>query len=150
MTHEYRATTTWRRTSAEFTYETYNRAHEVKFGGGETVPWSAAPEFKGEADRVNPEEAYVASLSTCHMLTFLAIAARKRFTVDAYIDEAVGVMERNAQGKFWVARVSLRPKIAFSGVRQPSTGELSELHRAAHENCFVANSVKSEVVVDWQ
>lgn len=150
MTHEYRATTTWRRTSADFTYETYNRAHEVKFGGGETVPWSSAPEFKGEAQRVNPEEAFVASLSTCHMLTFLAIAARKRFTVDAYIDEAVGVMERNAQGKFWIARVSLRPKIAFSGLRQPSTGELSELHHAAHENCFVANSVKTEVVVDWQ
>jgi organic hydroperoxide reductase OsmC/OhrA len=150
MTHEYRATTTWRRTSADFTYDTYNRAHEVKFGGGESVPWSAAPEFKGEAARVNPEEAFVASLSTCHMLTFLAIAARKRFTVDAYIDEAVGVMERNAQGKFWIARVSLRPKIAFSGLRQPSTGELSELHHAAHENCFVANSVKTEVVVDWQ
>lgn len=150
MTHEYRATTTWRRTSAEFTYDTYNRAHEVKFGGGETVPWSGAPEFRGDAERVNPEEAYVASLSTCHMLTFLAIAARKRFTVDAYIDEAVGVMERNAQGRYWIARVSLRPKVTFSGVRQPSTGELSELHHAAHENCFVANSVKSEVVVDWQ
>jgi organic hydroperoxide reductase OsmC/OhrA len=150
MTHEYRATTTWRRTTPEFTYETYNRAHEVKFGGGEVVPWSAAPEFKGDADRVNPEEAFVASLSTCHMLTFLAIAARKRFTVDSYIDEATGVMERTTQGKVWVARVTLRPKVTFSGVRQPSTGELSELHRAAHDTCFVANSVKSEVVVDLQ
>jgi organic hydroperoxide reductase OsmC/OhrA len=146
--HEYRATTTWRRTSAEFTYDTYNRAHEVKFGGGEVVPWSAAPEFKGEAGRVNPEEAYVAALSTCHMLTFLAIAARKRFTVDSYFDEAVGVMERNHEGRFWISRVVLRPQVTFSGARQPSTGELAELHHAAHENCFVANSVKSEVVVE--
>jgi organic hydroperoxide reductase OsmC/OhrA len=146
--HEYRATTSWRRTSAEFTYDTYNRAHEVKFAGGEVVPWSAAPEFKGEADRVNPEEAYVAALSTCHMLTFLAIAARKRFTVDSYFDEAVGVMERNDQGRFWISRVVLRPQVTFSGARQPSTGELAELHHAAHENCFVANSVKSEVVVE--
>lgn len=148
--HEYRATTTWRRTSADFTYETYNRAHEVKFGGGETVPWSAAPEFKGEADKVNPEEAYVASLSTCHMLTFLAVAARKRFTVDSYVDEAVGVMEKNPQGKYWVSRVTLRPKVAFSGDRQPSSQEISDLHHAAHENCFVANSVKSAVTVESQ
>lgn len=148
MAHEYRATTTWRRTSSEFTYDAYNRAHTVKFGGGEEVPWSAAPEFKGEADRVNPEEAYVAALSTCHMLTFLALASRKRFTVDAYIDEAVGRMERTAEGKYWIARVVLRPRVTFSGVRQPTTEELSELHHAAHENCFVANSVKSEVVVD--
>ena len=146
--HEYRATTTWRRTSADFTYESYNRAHEVQFGGGEVVPWSAAPEFKGEANRVNPEEAFVASLSTCHMLTFLAVAARKRFTIDSYVDEAVGVMEKNAQGKYWVSRVTLRPKVTFSGDRQPSTQEISELHHAAHDNCFVANSVKSEVTVE--
>jgi organic hydroperoxide reductase OsmC/OhrA len=146
--HEYRATTTWRRTSEDFTYDTYNRAHEVKFGGGEVIPWSAAPEFKGEAQRVNPEEAFVAALSTCHMLTFLAIAARKRFTVDRYIDEAAGVMERNAEGKFWISRVVLRPKITFSGERQPSTEELSALHHGAHENCFVANSVRTEVVVE--
>jgi organic hydroperoxide reductase OsmC/OhrA len=148
--HEYRATTTWRRTSADFTYDTYNRAHEVRFGGGETVPWSAAPEFKGEADKVNPEEAFVASLSTCHMLTFLAVAARKRFTVDSYVDEAFGVMERNEHGKFWVSKVTLRPKVTFSGDRQPSSEEISALHHAAHENCFVANSVRSAVTVENQ
>lgn len=146
--HEYRATTVWKRTSSDFTYDTYNRAHDVTFGGGETVPWSAAPEFKGDANRVNPEEAYVASLSTCHMLTFLAIAARKRFVVDGYVDEAVGHMEKSAQGKYWVSRVTLRPKVTFSGDRQPSAQEISELHHAAHDNCFVANSVKSEVTVE--
>jgi organic hydroperoxide reductase OsmC/OhrA len=148
--HEYRATTNWRRTSTDFTYETYNRAHEVKFGGGEVVPWSAAPEFKGDADRVNPEEAYVASLSSCHMLTFLAIAARKRFVVDSYTDEASGVMEKNEGGKYWVSRVTLRPKAAFSGTRQPSTQEMADLHHAAHENCFVGNSVRTEITVDYQ
>jgi len=148
--HEYRATTTWRRTSADFTYETYNRAHEVTFGGGEVVPWSAAPEFKGDADRVNPEEAYVAALSTCHLLTFLAIAARKRFIVDSYLDEATGVMERTPEGRFWVSKVTLRPKVTFSGTRQPTTEEISSLHHAAHENCFVANSVRTEVAVEYQ
>ena len=146
--HEYRATTSWRRTSEDFTYDTYNRAHEVTFGGGETVPWSAAPEFKGDADRVNPEEAFVASLSSCHMLTFLALAARKRWTVDVYTDAASGVMERNSQGKYWVSRVTLRPKVTFSGERQPSTEEISALHHAAHDNCFVANSVTSDVSID--
>ena len=146
--HKYIATTTWRRSSSDFTYDSYNRAHEVKFGGGEAVPWSAAPEFKGDAQRVNPEEAYVASLSTCHMLTFLALAARKRFVVDSYVDEAFGVMERNADGKYWVSRVTLRPQVTFSGPRQPSTEEISELHHGAHDNCFVANSVKTEITVD--
>lgn len=146
--HEYRATTRWKRTSADFTYDTYNRSAEVTFGGGEVVAWSAAPEFKGDAERVNPEEAFVASLSTCHMLTFLALAARKRFVVETYADAATGVMERNAQGKYWVSKVTLRPKLTFSGDRQPSAQEISGLHHAAHENCFVANSVTSSVSID--
>jgi organic hydroperoxide reductase OsmC/OhrA len=122
----------------------------VKFGGGESVPWSAAPEFKGDAQRVNPEEAFVASLSTCHMLTFLAIAARRRFVVDTYVDEASGIMEKNPQGKFWVSKVTLRPKVTFGGTRQPSTQEISDLHHAAHDNCFVANSVRTEVAVEYK
>jgi len=146
--HEYRATTTWKRTSADFTYDSYNRAHEVSFGSGTTVPWSSAPEFKGEPDRVNPEEAFVAALSTCHMLTFLSVAARKRFIVDTYSDNASGVVERNAQGKYWVSRVTLRPKVTFSGDNQPSPQEISALHHTAHDNCFIANSVTSSVSVD--
>lgn len=146
--HEYRATTNWQRTSQDFTYDTYNRAHEVTFGGGEAVPWSAAPEFKGDALRVNPEEAFVASISTCHLLTFLALAARKRFVVDTYVDAASGVMERNSKGRYWVSRVTLRPKVTFSGERQPSPDEISALHDAAHDNCFIANSVTSEISVE--
>ena len=145
--HIYRATTRWRRTSADFSYETYNRAHDVTFGGGITVPWSSAPEFKGEAERVNPEEAFVAALSTCHMLTFLAIAARKRFVVETYEDAAQGVMEQNEQRKYWVSKVTLRPKVTFSGDHQPSAQEISAMHHAAHENCFIANSVTSSVSI---
>jgi organic hydroperoxide reductase OsmC/OhrA len=145
---EYRATAHWRRTSADFTYESYNRDHEVKFGGGETIPWSAAPEFKGDALRVNPEEALVAALSTCHMLTFLAIAARKQFTVDVYEDAAFGVMTKNETGKYWVSRVTLRPKVVFGGARKPSQSEISAIHQSSHENCFIANSVLTEIVVE--
>lgn len=146
--HEYRATTKWKRTSSDFTYDTYNRAHEVVFGSGAKVGWSASPEFKGDPDRVNPEEAFVASLSTCHLLTFLAIAARRRFVVETYEDAAFGVMERNAQGKYWVSKVTLCPKVTFSGDHQPSAQEISALHHAAHENCFIANSVTSSVSID--
>jgi organic hydroperoxide reductase OsmC/OhrA len=133
---EYRATTRWTRTSSDFTYDTYNRDHEVTFGSGHVVPWSSAPEFKGNADRVNPEE------------TFLAVAARKRIVVENYVDEASGVMERNDKGKYWVSKVTLRPKVTFSGDRQPSPQEISALHHAAHENCFIANSVTSSVSID--
>jgi organic hydroperoxide reductase OsmC/OhrA len=146
--NEYRATTRWKRTSPEFTYDTFNRTAEVTFGGGEVVPWSSAPEFKGNAEAVNPEEAFVASLSTSHMLTFLALAARKRFVVETYEDPASGVLERNAKGKYWVSKVTLRPKVTFSGEHQPSAQEISALHHTAHENCFVANSVTSSVSID--
>ncbi|HAH09634.1 MAG TPA: osmotically inducible protein OsmC [Alphaproteobacteria bacterium] len=145
---EYRATTLWTRTSSDFTYDSYNRGHEVRTGGGQIIPWSSAPEYKGERERVNPEEALVAALSTCHMLTFLAIAARKQFTVDHYRDEAVGIMTKNDHGKFWVSQVTLRPEIVFGGTRQPSLQELAGMHHSAHENCFIANSVKTSVVIE--
>src|SRR5258708_18624321 len=108
---EHRATTTWRRTTPHFTYDTYNRAHEVRFGGGQIVPWSGAPEFKGDKERPNPEEAFVASLSTCHMLTFLAIASRRRFVIDSYEDEAVGRMTKNEAGKPGPSPAIPRPRL---------------------------------------
>ena len=145
---EHRATTTWRRQTASFAYEDYNRAHEVRFGGGQIVPWSGAPEFKGDADRPNPEEAFVAALSTCHMLTFLAIAARKRFTIDSYDDDAVGRMTKNEAGKLWVSHVVLRLRVAVGGGHTPSNDEMAEMHHLAHENCFIALSVKTDVTVE--
>lgn len=120
----------------------------MRFGGGQIVPWSSAPEFKGDAERPNPEEAFVASLSTCHMLTFLAVAARKKFVVDSYDDEAVGRMTKNHAGKLWVSHVTLRPRVAFGGERKPSSEEMAEMHHLAHENCFIALSVKTDVTVE--
>ena len=146
---EHRASVRWRRSSADFTYNTYNRAHEVTFNDGAVVvPGSAAPAFKGDVDRVDPEEAFVGSLSACHMLTFLAICARKRLIVDSYEDDAVGVMEKNPQGKLWVSRVTLRPRISFAPGTAPDSAVLAEIHGLSHEECFIANSVKTIVSVE--
>jgi organic hydroperoxide reductase OsmC/OhrA len=147
---EYKATISWQRDREDFAYETYNRAHEWRFGGGTVVQASSAPEYRGDPKLVNPEEGLVAALSSCHMLTFLALCARKRFTVDRYEDQVVGVMTKNEAGKLWVSRVTLRPRVIFHGERQPSAEELHTLHERAHQECFIANSVKTEVVVDTQ
>ena len=111
---------------------------------------SAAPAYLGNPKLVDPEEAFVASLSSCHMLTFLAIAAKKRFVLDEYVDEAVGHMEKNAEGRLAITRVVLRQKTRFSGDKQPSKQDLDEMNHAAHEQCFIANSVKTEVTVEAQ
>ncbi len=108
---------------------------------------TAAPAYLGNPANVDPEEAYVASLSSCHMLTFLAIACKQKFVLDSYEDEAVGHMEKNAEGKLAITRVELRPKIKFAGEKQPTPEELEQLHHGAHDNCFIANSVKTEVTV---
>ena len=144
---EYRVSVSWKRTSAGFTYEEYNREHTWSFDAGIQVRASAAPAFRGKTDCVDPEEAFVASLSSCHMLTFLAIAARKRLVVDSYDDDAVGFMEKNAQGKLAVTRVVLRPKIRFGGAT-PSADELAKLHDHSHHECFIANSVLTTVTVE--
>jgi organic hydroperoxide reductase OsmC/OhrA len=144
---EHRATVTWKRTSADFKYQTYNRDHVWHIDGGIDVPASAAPEYLGTMDRVDPERALVASLSACHMLTFLAIAARKRLVVDAYEDEASGVMTKNAKGKLFVSHVTLRPKITWAG-DPPSADEIDKMHHLSHEECFIANSVLTEIAVE--
>ena len=146
---EHYAGVRWTRTSEAFTYETYNRTHEIVFKAGRIcLPASSAPAFRGEADRVDPEEAYVASLSSCHMLTLLAICARRRLTVDAYEDEAVGFLEKNADGKLWIARVSLRPRIVFAPGAQPDPAALNAIHEQSHAECFIANSVNTQVSVE--
>jgi len=108
---------------------------------------TAAPAYLGNPANVDPEEAFVASLSSCHMLTFLAIACKQKFVLDSYEDEAVGHMEKNAEGKMAITRVDLHPKITWRGDRIPSAEQLDKMHHAAHENCFIANSVKTEVTV---
>lgn len=144
---EHRAAIAWRRTSADFTYQTYNRAHDWRFSAV-TVPASATKEYRGEAERVNPEEALVAALSSCHMLTFLAVAAKHKLSLDSYEDEAVGVLEKNPEGRLAVTRVTLKPRIVWSPGVTVTPELLAKLHHDAHENCFVANSVKTQVSVE--
>src|SRR5215471_17312772 len=146
---EHRAQVRWQRTSPDFTYNTYNRAHEVLYKSGSVaLPGSAAPEFRGDADRVDPEEQFVASLSACHMLSFLAIAARKRVVVDAYEDNAVGYLEKGDDGKLRMTRVILRPSVRLAETTSSVTVE--EIHHLAHETCFIANSVTTSVAVEPQ
>lgn len=145
---EHRAEIRWKRTSPDFSYDSYNRAHEIAFKGGcIAIPASSAPAFKGDAERVDPEEAFVASLSSCHMLTFLAICARKRLVVDAYEDAALGFLEKGEGGKLWMARVVLNPRVSFARGTDVDAATLAKLHHDSHEQCFIANSVKTEVTV---
>lgn len=136
----------WKRGGADFRYETYPRDHLWRFAGGVEVPASSAPDYLGSAARVDPEEALVASLSSCHMLTFLALAAKRRLVVESYRDRAVGTLAKNDAGRLAVTRVVLRPEVRFA---EPQSEELvAKLHHQAHENCFIANSVRTEVVVE--
>ncbi len=143
------AAVVWKRTSADFTYDTYNRAHEVRFKNGDiVVPASGAPAFKGDADRVDPEEALVASMSSCHMLTFLAICARKRLTVESYEDDAEGFLEKGGDGKLWITHATLRPRVVFAAGTSVNDAALADLHHHAHAGCFIANSVKTAITVE--
>jgi organic hydroperoxide reductase OsmC/OhrA len=136
----------WSRGEHEFTYDSYSRDHEWRFDGGITVPGSANPAYLGSPGPVDPEEAFVAALSSCHMLTFLAIAAKKRLVVDSYEDHAVGVMAKNAAGKLAITHVTLHPKIIFAGP-EPDAQTLERIHHLSHEECFIANSVTTEITV---
>ena len=143
---EHNVTVAWERTTEDFVYESYSRSHTWEFEGGHTVPASAAPGFRGDPARVDPEEAFVAALSSCHMLTFLAIAARKRLVVDRYRDRAVGHLEENAEGRLAMTRVVLKPEVTF---REPPAPEAVErMHHQAHEHCFIASSVNTDVRVE--
>jgi organic hydroperoxide reductase OsmC/OhrA len=151
MIHEYKATVLWMRGDAAFTDNRYSRGHVWKFDGIE-VPASSAPSSVklpySVAEAVDPEEALVAAVSSCHMLFFLAFAAQGGFTVDRYEDAAVGVMSTNERGKLFVSKVALHPAVIFSGAKRPDEGEVAALHHRAHEDCFIANSVRSEVIVE--
>jgi len=145
----YTATVAWQRDGQTFTDNRYSRAHAWRFDGGVEVPASSSPHvvplpYSSEA-AVDPEEAFVASLSSCHMLWFLSLAVEQGWTVDSYQDEAVGKMTRNAEKKLAMTEVVLRPLVVFGGERQPSREQVDALHHAAHEACFIANSVKTEV-----
>ncbi|MCW3478075.1 OsmC family protein [Neisseriaceae bacterium JH1-16] len=150
----YTATVAWLCNGQTFTDNRYSRAHVWRFDGGIEVPGSSSPHvvplpYSSEA-AVDPEEAFIASLSSCHMLWFLSLAVEQGWTVDSYHDEAVGKMGRNAEKKLAMTEVVLRPRVVFGGERQPSHEQLDALHHAAHEACFIANSVKTEVRCEAQ
>ena len=148
---EHKATIRWNCAGPDFLKGKYSREHTWTFDGGVTVPASPAPSSVpapwSNPACVDPEEAFVASISSCHMLTFLWLAYRAGFQIDSYEDEAVGVMTKNERGVPWVSLVTLNPKIVFSGAKSPSTVELETLHHESHEQCFIANSIKTEVRV---
>lgn len=146
------ATVSWQRDGAVFLDNRYSRRHEWTFDGGVRVAASASPDVVplpySATDAVDPEEAFVASLSSCHMLWFLSLAAKRGFCVDSYVDAAVGEMKPDADGRLAVTKVTLRPKMVFSGERIPTAVEIAAVHHAAHESCFIANSVKTQVVCE--
>lgn len=151
---EHKATINWQRESgSDFLRGKYSREHTWTFDGGVKVPASSAPSvvpvpFSNPA-AVDPEEAFVAAVSSCHMLSFLYLASKAGFEVGSYSDEAVGLMAKNEKGVPWVSTVRLNPKIAFTGSRTPSPQELEHLHHLAHEQCFIANSIKTDVQVNF-
>ena len=151
----YEATVRWRRRPDEcFVDGRYSRTHEWQFDGGAQVHASASPHVVrapfSDPSGVDPEEAFVAALASCHMLFFLAFAAKRRFEITAYEDGAVGVMGKSSDGREWVTKVTLRPRVTFSGGQRPTAEELDALHHQAHAACYIANSVKTEIVVEGQ
>lgn len=138
----------WQRSSKDFDYRSYSRDHTVLYGNETAICASSAPEYYGNPECLNPEQAFVASLASCHMLTFLALASKKGFIVDRYRDEAVGILGRNPQGKHAIISVALRPAVTFGGEQIPSREQFDKLHEAAHDNCFIANSIASCVKVE--
>ncbi|WP_230530610.1 OsmC family protein [Microvirga roseola] len=152
MTHEYKATIRWTRGAEEaFSDNRYSRGHLWSFDGGIEVPGSASPSVVplplSREEAVDPEEAFVAAVSSCHMLTFLSIAAKKRFVIDRYEDQALGVMTPNANGRLFISKVTLDPAVEFSGEKRPTPEQIAEMHHLAHKECFIANSVLTEIVV---
>jgi organic hydroperoxide reductase OsmC/OhrA len=149
---EHKATIKWTQSQGDFLKGAYSREHVWIFDGGATVPASSSPHavrvpFSNPAN-VDPEEAFVASLSSCHMLTYLYVASRKGFEISNYEDDAVGTMTKNEKGNFWVSSVVLHPRITYVGAKTPNREEEDQMHHAAHDQCFIANSVKTDVRVE--
>jgi organic hydroperoxide reductase OsmC/OhrA len=148
----YTATVAWERGAAKFTDNRYPRAHRWTFDGGAVVPASSSPHVVpvplSDAAAVDPEEAFVASLSSCHMLYFLFFAAKRGFVVDSYVDQAIGHLEKNEEGRTAMTRVVLKPQIQFSGGKIPTETDLKEIHELAHHECYIANSVRTAVTVE--
>jgi len=147
---EHKASVSWKRNNQNFLNNQYSRSHQWKFDGGIEIEASSSPLVVpfplSNPSAIDPEEAFVASISSCHMLWFLSIAAKRKYCVDSYSDDAIGVMEKNSNGYFYISKVLLKPQVYFSGSNQPNNDELLDLHEESHKNCFIANSVKTEII----
>jgi organic hydroperoxide reductase OsmC/OhrA len=148
---EYLAKISWQRNGAVFSDNQYSRAHTWSFDGGVSVPASSSPQVVpvplSDPANVDPEEAFVATVSSCHMLWFLSIAVKKRFIVDRYVDSAIGIMEKNEQGQLAITQITLCPQIVFAGNNLPTNTQVDTIHELAHDNCFIANSIKTTIQV---
>jgi len=148
---EHKATIKWQRKDPDFLKGKYSREHTWMFDGGVSVPASAAlavvPQPWSSPTAVDPEEAFVASISSCHMLTFLYVACKAGFQIDRYEDEAVGKVTKNETGIPWVSLVTLKPRIIYGGEKSPTSADEERLHHLAHEQCYIANSIKTEVII---
>ena len=146
------ASLTWKRGDARFTDNRYSRRHAWRFDGGVEVPASSSPHSVplpfSSPDAVDPEEAFVAAISSCHMLWFLSLAAKRGLRVDEYVDDAEGFLEKDGDERMSMTRVALHPRIAFGGEHVPSTADIAALHDEAHDACFIANSVKTVITID--
>lgn len=142
----------WNRGDANFADKRYSRSHTWRLDGGLEIPASSSPHVVpiplSNPAAIDPEEAFVASLSSCHMLWFLAIAAKRGFVVDEYVDDAIGDLARDADGKMAMTTVTLRPAVRWSGATRPTEAHLREMHELAHAECFIARSVKTRVAVE--
>ena len=145
---EHTAALRWSRHGRDFRYETFSRDHELTFENGQKTLASSAPAFVGNPEALNPETLLVGSLSSCHMLTFLAICAKRGYVVDHYDDAASGLLDKNAEARMAITRITLRPKVVFSGDKQPTAEELAKLHERAHANCFIGSSIRADVAVE--
>jgi organic hydroperoxide reductase OsmC/OhrA len=157
VSHLYTAQTIWQREQQAFTDKLYSRRHRLRFDGGLDIAGSSSPLVvpvpMSDPQALDPEEALVSAVSSCHMLWFLSIAAKRRFIVDSYHDHAEGTMVPNERKKLWLAHIRLNPVAEFSGYTRPTREELVTMHHEAHDECFIANSVRSEITVfvpdDW-
>ena len=150
--HRHTARVSWLRNGATFLDNRYSRGHQWSFDGGARIAASSSPSVVplpySVAEAVDPEEALVAAASSCHMLTFLYLAAKQGFVVDSYEDDAFGTMAKNAAGRIAIDQITLRPRIEFSGTKMPNAEQLAALHHSAHEECFIANTLKCEITVE--
>lgn len=144
---EHRINLQWSRNGGPFARGNYASKHEIRYSGGQTAQVGPSPDLGGDPASVDPEQMLLSALSSCHMLTFLAVAANRGYVIDTYDDDAVAVLGKNADGKTAVVQATLAPRVTFSGDKRPTADEYAKLHERAHAACFIANSVKTVVDV---